>query len=66
LTIIFSKKSKVQSNGLAPAILEGLMPITTETEPEDIDDDAPSRVRLDTYHFEIVAKYYLLVCTPYY
>jgi len=45
---VFSKKSKVQSNGLAPAILEGLMPITTETEPEDIDDDAPSRVRIST------------------
>jgi len=40
------KKSKVQSNGLAPAILDGLMPITTETEPEDIDDDAPSRSAL--------------------
>jgi hypothetical protein len=23
-----------------------LMPITTEAEPEDIDDDAPSRVRI--------------------
>ena len=41
-----SKKSKVQSHGLAPAILEGLMPITTEEEPEDIDDDAPSRSAL--------------------
>lgn len=42
----FSKKSKIQSHGLAPAILEGLMPITTEEEPEDADDDAPCRVRL--------------------
>lgn len=41
-----SKKSKIQSNNLAPAILDGLMPITTEEEPEDIDDDAPARVRL--------------------
>ncbi|KAF9462876.1 armadillo-type protein [Collybia nuda] len=40
------KKSKVQSHGLAPAILEGLMPIATESEPEDIDDDAPSRSAL--------------------
>ncbi|KAH9926267.1 ARM repeat-containing protein [Epithele typhae] len=40
------KKSKVQSHGLAPAILEGLMPITTEDEPEDADDDAPSRSSL--------------------
>ncbi|TBU45281.1 ARM repeat-containing protein [Dichomitus squalens] len=40
------KKSKVQALGLAPAILEGLMPITTEEEPDDIDDDAPSRSAL--------------------
>ncbi|KAI0372648.1 ARM repeat-containing protein [Pilatotrama ljubarskyi] len=40
------KKSKVQSHNLAPAILEGLMPITTEEEPEDVDDDAPSRSAL--------------------
>ncbi|TCD64614.1 hypothetical protein EIP91_003848 [Steccherinum ochraceum] len=40
------KKSKVQSHNLAPALLEGLMPLTTEEEPEDIDDDAPSRSAL--------------------
>lgn len=40
------KKSKVQAHGLAPAILEGLMPISTEPEPEDLDDDAPSRSAL--------------------
>jgi hypothetical protein len=39
-----SKRSKIQSHNLAPAILEGLMPITTEEEPDDIDDDAPARV----------------------
>ena len=39
-----SKKSKIQSHSLAAPILEGLMPITTEEEPEDIDDDAPARV----------------------
>ena len=42
----FSKKSKIQSHSIAPAILEGLMPITTEEEPDDVDDDAPSRVRI--------------------
>ncbi|KAH8997891.1 ARM repeat-containing protein [Lactarius hatsudake] len=40
------KKSKIQSNNLAAGILDGLMPITTEEEPEDIDDDAPARVGL--------------------
>ncbi|PCH44091.1 ARM repeat-containing protein [Wolfiporia cocos MD-104 SS10] len=40
------KKSKVQAHGLAPAILEGLMPIATEAEPEDMDEDAPSRSAL--------------------
>ncbi|PFH51906.1 hypothetical protein AMATHDRAFT_58124 [Amanita thiersii Skay4041] len=40
------KKSKIQSHNLAGAILEGLMPITTEDEPQDIDDDAPSRSAL--------------------
>lgn len=39
-----SKKSKVQSRGLAPVILQGLMSITTEPEPEDSDEDAPCRV----------------------
>ena len=41
-----SKKSKIQNNNLASVILEGLMPITTEAEPLDVDDDAPSRVWL--------------------
>jgi hypothetical protein len=45
-----SKKSKIQSHALAPAILEGLMPITTEDEPEDIDDDTPSRVSFRTLY----------------
>ncbi|KAJ7890594.1 armadillo-type protein [Mycena olivaceomarginata] len=44
-TIVY-KKSKIQSNNLSGAILQGLMPITTEAEPEDIDDDAPSRSAL--------------------
>lgn len=44
-----SKKSKVQNQGLAATILQGLMPITTEPEPEDSDEDAPSRVCVDTF-----------------
>ncbi|XP_006461983.1 hypothetical protein AGABI2DRAFT_206092 [Agaricus bisporus var. bisporus H97] len=40
------KKSKIQSLNLARAILEGLMPVTTEDEPEDIDDDSASRSAL--------------------
>ncbi|KZT64595.1 ARM repeat-containing protein [Daedalea quercina L-15889] len=40
------KKSKVQANNLSPAILEGLMPIATEPEPEDADEDAPARSAL--------------------
>ncbi|KAH9931891.1 ARM repeat-containing protein [Fomitopsis serialis] len=40
------KKSKVQANNIAPVILEGLMPIATEPEPEDADEDAPSRSAL--------------------
>ncbi|KAG9309494.1 ARM repeat-containing protein [Chiua virens] len=40
------KKTKVQSQNLAGKILEGLMPITTEPEPEDSDDDAPCRSAL--------------------
>ncbi|KAJ7588105.1 ARM repeat-containing protein [Mycena floridula] len=40
------KKSKLNHLVLAPAILEGLMPITTEEEPEDVDDDSPSRSAL--------------------
>ncbi|KAF7294475.1 Importin N-terminal domain-containing protein [Mycena kentingensis (nom. inval.)] len=44
-TIVY-KKSKIQANNLAGAILHGLMPITAEEEPEDIDDDAPSRSAL--------------------
>lgn len=39
-----SKKSKIQHHNLAATILDGLMPITTEAEPLDVDDDAPSRV----------------------
>lgn len=43
---MLAKKSKVQAANLAPAILEGLMPITTEPEPEDAEDDAPCRSAL--------------------
>ncbi|KZS87926.1 ARM repeat-containing protein [Sistotremastrum niveocremeum HHB9708] len=40
------KKTRIQNQALAPNILRGLMPIGTEPEPEDIDDDAPSRSAL--------------------
>ncbi|KAF9525156.1 armadillo-type protein [Crepidotus variabilis] len=40
------KKSKVQSLNLAGHMLEGLFPIASEQEPEDVDDDAPSRSAL--------------------
>lgn len=52
----YSKKSKIQSHNLAPAILEGLMPITTEEEPDDVDDDAPSRVRI----FPCLSSHFML------
>ena len=35
----------IQSNNLAGATIEGLMPITAEPQVEDVDEDAPSRVR---------------------
>ena len=44
-----SKKSKVQNQGLAAAILQGLMPVTAEPEPEDNDEDAPCRVSSDVF-----------------
>ncbi|KAA1475582.1 ARM repeat-containing protein [Dentipellis sp. KUC8613] len=40
------KKKKIMSNNLGPALLEGLMPITAEEEPLDLDDDAPARSAL--------------------
>ncbi|KAL4066077.1 ARM repeat-containing protein [Scleroderma citrinum] len=40
------KKSKIQSQNLAGTILEGLLPIATEPEPEDSDEDAPCRSAL--------------------
>ncbi|KDQ11917.1 hypothetical protein BOTBODRAFT_34989 [Botryobasidium botryosum FD-172 SS1] len=38
------KKSKIQSLNLAKPILEGLLPIGAEEDPEDIDQDSPSRI----------------------
>jgi hypothetical protein len=48
LMVVCSKKSKIQSLGLGPAILNGLMSIATEDEPADADEDAPARVRSHT------------------
>ena len=39
-----SKKSKVQALGLAKPVIEGLLPIGCEDDPEDADEDSPSRV----------------------
>jgi importin-4 len=38
------KKSKVQSLGLGKPILEGILPVCAEEEPEDVDSDCPARV----------------------
>ncbi|BEJ16224.1 hypothetical protein CspHIS471_0508290 [Cutaneotrichosporon sp. HIS471] len=38
------KKSKVQALGLAKPIVEGLLPIGMEEDPEDVDEDSPSRL----------------------
>ncbi|KAL7421107.1 hypothetical protein Q5752_003991 [Cryptotrichosporon argae] len=38
------KKSKVQSLGLAKPIVEALLPIGCEEDPEDADEDSPSRL----------------------
>jgi hypothetical protein len=44
ILILCSKKSKVQALGLAKPIVEGLLPIGCEDDPEDAEDDSPSRV----------------------
>jgi hypothetical protein len=41
------------------------MPVTTEAEPEDIDDDAPSRVRSIWLQYALTALILgFLVCSP--
>lgn len=40
------KKSKIQSLGLARPMLEHLMPVVVEEDPEDPDEDSPSRLAL--------------------
>lgn len=42
------KKNKVQSLGLARPIIERLLPIGCEDDPEDVDDDSPSRLAFRT------------------
>ncbi|ORX39229.1 armadillo-type protein [Kockovaella imperatae] len=42
--IVRYKKSKVQALGLAKPIIEGLLPIGCEDDPEDVDEDSPSRL----------------------
>lgn len=41
---IYSKKSRVQSLQLAKPLVEGLLPIGCEEDPEDAEEDSPSRV----------------------
>ena len=56
-----SKKSRIQSQNLAAAILEGLMPIGTGPEPEDVDDEVPSRVcMVQQYFTRLTESYYRL------
>ncbi|WFD29053.1 hypothetical protein MSPP1_000057 [Malassezia sp. CBS 17886] len=40
------KRSRVQSLGLAKPLLEQLMPIATEEESDDVDEDSPARLAL--------------------
>ncbi|KIR63961.1 hypothetical protein I312_103764 [Cryptococcus bacillisporus CA1280] len=46
--VIRYKKSKVQALGLAKPIIEGLLPIGCEDDPEDVDEDSPSRLAFRT------------------
>lgn len=39
-----SKQSKIKSLKLVGPIIESVMPIGTEEDPEDVDDESPSRV----------------------
>ncbi|GAA97754.1 uncharacterized protein L969DRAFT_277116 [Mixia osmundae IAM 14324] len=44
LWVVKYRKSKIQSLGLARPILEGLLPVGGQDEPEDIDTDSPARI----------------------
>ncbi|KAK6906100.1 hypothetical protein I203_100082 [Kwoniella mangroviensis CBS 8507] len=46
--VVRYKKSKVQALGLAKHIVEGLLPIGCEDDPEDVDEDSPSRLAFRT------------------
>jgi hypothetical protein len=41
---LYSKQNKIRSLKLVGFIVEGLMPIGSEEDPEDVDEDSPSRV----------------------
>lgn len=41
-----SKQNKIRTLKLVGPIIEGLMPIGTEEDPEDVDEDSPSRVSI--------------------
>lgn len=44
LILAHSKQNKIRSLKLVGFIVEGLMPIGSEEDPEDVDEDSPSRV----------------------
>lgn len=44
MNAICSKQNKIRSLKLVGFIVEGLMPIGSEEDPEDVDEDSPSRV----------------------
>lgn len=66
INVYGSKKSKIHSLGLGPAILAGLMSIATEDEPVDADDDAPARVRSDLIISKSLHLIFSTVRTPNY
>jgi hypothetical protein len=45
--MLYSKQNKIRSLKLVGYIVEQLMPIGTEADPEDVDEDSPSRVSFE-------------------
>lgn len=43
----YSKQNKIRSLKMVGFIVEGLMPIGSEEDPEDVDEDSPSRVSIE-------------------
>jgi len=51
-----SKKNKIQALGLGKPLLESLMPIITEPEGDDEEDETPSKVNIANFQTLIVAQ----------